>query len=177
MSKPSIKVVELPLQEVRAEALAYGAKDTGEMGGGAAASILAATGAAILPALRSELALSSRRIGDAVITDSFALHPRGVGWIVHVLSIIRDTPEGAWCPEPENLSEGVTKALRLASGKGAQSIAFSMLGTGEGRVKPEDAARIMLRGIRAFEGAMEVTLALPTRRDLDAMRKRLALEG
>lgn len=167
---PSIEIARTPLQEMKVDAVAYGAKDTGEMGGGAAAAVLAAAGPELLGALSSELARSTRQIGDAVITDAFGLRERGVRWVVHVISIIRNTPQGAWCPHPERLPDGVLKALHLASARGAQSIAFSMLGTGEGRVAPAEAARLMLRGVRAFQGAIDVRFALPTQRDYEAMQ-------
>jgi O-acetyl-ADP-ribose deacetylase (regulator of RNase III) len=136
--------------------------------------VLVAAGEALLPALKNELATSTRSIGDAVITDAFGLKARGIKWIVHVISIIKNTPEGAWCPEPNKLPDGVTKALQLATKKGAQSIAFSMLATGEGRVTPDDAAKLMLRGIRAFKGHIDVTFALPTPRDHTAVQRALA---
>ncbi|HYG35622.1 MAG TPA: hypothetical protein VEC99_12600 [Clostridia bacterium] len=41
-----------PLQILRVDAIGYGAKDTGEMGGGAAAAVLTAAGPEILTALR-----------------------------------------------------------------------------------------------------------------------------
>ena len=165
------------LQEMEVDALAYGAKDTGEMGGGAAQAIMAACGPELLPALRMALAESTRQIGDAVITDSYGLRDRGVRWVVHVLSIIKHTPEGAWCPQPDRLYDGILKGLRLAAGKGARSIAFSMLGTGEGRVKPEQAARLMIRAVRDFHrsgGALRVHFALPTYRDHEAVQSVLA---
>lgn len=148
------------------------------MGGGAAAAILAGAGERLLPALRAELATSSRQIGDAVVTEAFGLAPRGVKWIVHVISIIKNTPQGAWCPEPEKLGNGVAKALQLASARGARSIAFSMLATGEGRVRPEDAARIMIDAVRRFHregGTIRVLFALPTARDYEAARAFLEL--
>ncbi len=162
------------LQDMKVEAIAYGAKDTGEMGGGAAAAVLGAAGEALLPALKKELATSTRSIGEAVITDAFGLNARGIRWIVHVISIIKNTPEGACCPEPNKLPDGITKALQLATKRGARSIAFSMLATGEGRVTPDESARLMLRGVRAFKGLIDVTFALPTPRDHTAMERAMA---
>ena len=164
------------LEEMTVDVVAYGAKDTGEMGGGAAAAILGAAGPELLVALRAELARSTRQVGEAVLTDAFGLRKRGIRWIAHVISIIKNTPEGAWCPHPEKLHDGVLKALELSAQKGARSIAFSMLGTGEGRVPPADAARSMLRAVQEFHrkgGSLEVTFALPTFRDFDAAQRAL----
>ena len=147
------------------------------MGGGAAAAILGSAGPDLLPALREELATSTRQVGEAVLTEAFGLRARGVRWIAHVISIIKHTPEGAWCPNPERLYDGVLKALELSAGKRARSIAFSMLATGEGRAKPDDVARFMIRAVRDFHrkgGRMDVTFALPTFRDYEAARRALA---
>ena len=48
------------LQDMKVDAIAYGAKDTGEMGGGAAAAVLEAAGPGILALLKRELATSTR---------------------------------------------------------------------------------------------------------------------
>lgn len=171
---PEIVLERIPLQDMAVDAVAYGAKDTGEMGGGAAASVLAAAGPDLLPALRQALAQSTRQIGDAVLTEGFRLKDQGVRWILHVISILKHTPEGAWCPHPEKLYDGVSKALQLAQSAGARSIAFSMLATGEGRVTPEDAARLMVRAMRDFQrstpGALEIAFSLPTYRDYQAVQ-------
>src|SRR5215831_16077322 len=108
---PIASLTRDPLQVLRVDAIAYGAKDTGQMGGGAAASVLMAAGPEVLPEAKLKMASSTRRVGEVVITDSFNLKSRGVRWIVHIISIIKHTPQGAYCPEPERLREGVTRAL------------------------------------------------------------------
>ncbi|HLY74052.1 MAG TPA: macro domain-containing protein [Planctomycetota bacterium] len=165
------------LEEIPADVIGYGAKDTGEMGGGAAASVLREAGPQLLPALQWELKASTRQVGEVVLTDAFSLQGRGIRWIAHIISIIKNTPEGAWCPRPERLYDGVLKALKLSAGKGARTVAFSMLGTGEGRVKPSDAAGHMIRAVRDFHrrgGELSVTFALPTFRDYEAARALLS---
>ena len=162
-----------PLQLLRVDAIGYGAKDTGEMGGGAAAAVLMAAGPEVLAVLRSKLAASPRKVGEVVVTEAFKLQANGVRWIAHIISIIKHTPEGAYCPEPERLSEGVAAALLAVSRLGATSIALSALGTGEGRVDPRDAARHMLQGVSAFRAAepgspLTVTFSLPSYRDYEA---------
>jgi len=169
----SVALTREPLQILKVDAIGYGAKDTGEMGGGAAAAVLAAAGPEILTELRSQLASSSRRVGDVVITDSFKLRPIGIRWVIHIISIIKHTPQGAYCPQPERLRDGVCAALTLAAKAGARSVAMSALATGEGRVEPRDAARYMLEGVRPFreiqDGAgLTVTFALPSYRDYEA---------
>ena len=170
---PIASLTRDPVQILKVDAIAYGAKDTGEMGGGAASSVLMAAGPELLAAAKLMLAKSSRRIGDLAVTDSFKLQPLGIRWIVHIISIIKHTPQGAYCPEPERLREGVHSALREVSKLGAQSIAISALGTGEGRVEPRLAARYMFGGVRAFresepDSKLAVTFSLPSFRDYEA---------
>lgn len=114
MVPPPVNLTRDPLQTLRVEAIAYGAKDTGEMGGGAAASVLWAAGPELLTALKSKLAKSARTIGEVVVTDSFGLHKSGIRWIVHLISIIKHTPQGAYCPHPERLQDGVEKGYRVS---------------------------------------------------------------
>jgi O-acetyl-ADP-ribose deacetylase (regulator of RNase III) len=175
MTLPIINLTRDPLQMLKVDAIAYGAKDTGEMGGGAAAAVLAAAGAEILPELRSKLAGTSRRVGDAVVTSPYKLQTAGVRWIFHIISIIKNTPQGAYCPQPELLRDGVFSAVKMASNLGVRSIAFSALGTGEGRVDPQAAARYMLDGTKAFfrnesNARMTVTFSLPSYRDYEAFK-------
>jgi O-acetyl-ADP-ribose deacetylase (regulator of RNase III) len=175
---PLITLTRDPLQVLKVDAIGYGAKDTGEMGGGAAAAVLAAAGPEILIELRSKLAGSARRVGDIALTDSFKLQTVGIRWVIHIISIIKHTPEGAYCPQPERLRDGVYAALAAASKIGAHSVALSALGTGEGRVTPVDAARYMLDGVRAFRGIsgasdLAVTLSLPSYRDYEAFHATL----
>jgi O-acetyl-ADP-ribose deacetylase (regulator of RNase III) len=170
---PLVILTRDPLQILKVDAIGYGAKDTGEMGGGAAAAVLAAAGPEILTELRVKLASSSHRVGDVVLTDSFRLQAVGIRWVIHIVSIIKHTPQGAYCPQPERLRDGVCAALVAASTAGARSMALSALGTGEGRVAPHDAARYMFEGVRAFRQSpsapdLAVTFSLPSFRDYEA---------
>jgi len=69
----------------------------------------------------------------------------------------------------------VLSALTTAAELGANSLALSALGTGEGRVEPRVAAAYMLDGVRAFRGnegraKLAVTFCLPSFRDYEAFR-------
>ena len=170
---PLVTLTREPLQMLKVHAIGYGAKNTGEMGGGAATAVLAAAGTEILADLRCKLAGSPHRVGDVVVTPSFKMRSTGVQWVLHVISIIKNTPQGAYCPQPERLRDGVASALSTASKLGAHSVAFSALGTGEGRVEPREAARYMLEGARAFRQSetrtgLTVTFSLPSYRDYEA---------
>lgn len=169
-----IHLVRERLEDVQADAYGYGAKDTGEMGGGAASSIVANCGEAVLEAVRTELATTNRLIGTAVITDAFNLRKRGVKYVLHIISIIKNTPQGAYCPTPERLPEGVELALKLAYTKGCRSVALAAVATGEGRVPPREAARLMLTGVARFQNRystdLTITFCLPTTSDYEAFQ-------
>ncbi len=132
------------LQNCSVDMIGYGAKDTGEMGGGAASSILQHAGNEIIPALKKELAKSTRQVSEVVITKAFSLNKKNIKWISHIISIIKNTSQGDYCPQPKNLALGVTKTLTFANILGAKSVAFSALATGEGRVNPTTSAKLML---------------------------------
>ena len=161
------------------DAIGYGAKDTGAMGGGAAAAILAAAGPKLIPAAQRQLASTTRRVGVAVVTDAFDLRESGIKYVCHIISIITNTPQGDWCPHPDKLYDGVKSGLEQLLAAGAKAVALSALATGEGRVKPADAARFMLTAIRDFQSTPEnrklvVHLALPNYDDAKAFEQALA---
>lgn len=179
-SSSRIVLTQGPLEESGAEVVAYGAKDTGEMGGGAAGALLVAAGSPLEDAARRELARTEREVGVCFITPAFGkLLAHGTHWVCHIVSIIKHTDQGSWCPFPQKLEAGVERALELADEKGALSIAFSALGTGEGRVAPELCARLMLDPVKRFlrehpETTLRVLFCLPNDRDLEAFERHLA---
>jgi O-acetyl-ADP-ribose deacetylase (regulator of RNase III) len=175
-----ITLTREPLQLLRVDAIGYGAKDTGEMGGGAAAVILAAAGEELLTELRTKLSGTVPRVGDVTLTRAYQLEAIGIRWVLHIVSIIKHTSQGAYCPHPAALGDGVERALTLAHAAGARTVAFAALGTGEGRVRPEMAASQMLGGVRRFartpsvRSEMSVTFSLPTHRDYEAFESAYA---
>lgn len=177
---PRISLSSMPLEESRAEMVAYGAKDNGEMGGGASGALLVAAGPALEEASRKELARCSREVGEVYLTPAFgSLLESGVGWVCHIISILKYTDQGAWCPHPELLEVGVARALAMADEKAVHTIAFSALGTGEGRVTPDHSARMMVSAARKHlrenpESPLRVVFCLPTERDYEAFERALA---
>lgn len=171
---------QVPLEASKAEAVGYGAKDTGEMGGGAAGALLLEAGSELQDEARRQLAKLNREIGDTFLTPAYGrLAQAGTRWVVHIVSILKHTPQGAWCPHPEKLEEGVYRALELLSEKRVESFAISALATGEGRVTPDLSARLMLGAMRKFfrlhpDSPMQVTVCLPSDRDLAAFESELA---
>ncbi len=178
---PLVTLSRDPIQALKVDAIGYGAKDSGEMGGGAAGAIVVAAGPEILTALKSGLARSSRRVGDVIVTKGFRLEAAGIRWVLHIVSIIKETPRGAYCPEPGRLRDGIVCALREAAKLRCRSVAFSALGTGEGRVDPRDAAKYMIQGVKLFRESagvdLSITFSLPTHRDFDAFHSEIHAGG
>lgn len=173
-----ILLTQLALQDLGVDAVGYGAKSTGGMGGGAANALLVAAGPALRDDLRVRLAYTPRQVGTVVVTESHGLAPRGIRWVCHIVSILQDTPQGAWCPHPERLAGGVAEAVRRVRRLGGGSLGLSALGTGEGRVPPARAAEEMLGGVRAAlreagDEGFRVVFALPSLRDYRAFEEAL----
>jgi O-acetyl-ADP-ribose deacetylase (regulator of RNase III) len=165
-----------PVQVAKTEIIAYGAKDTGDMGGHTAREILAAAGVPLIEALNLELSKSGRQVGDVAVTESFGLKSRGIKWIFHVISIIRSTPRGTCCPEPARLTVAVSAALDRAKSLGARSITLSAIGSGEGQVAPAENARLVMGAARDFlaknrDYLLDIEFALPDYRDYEAFEK------
>lgn len=167
------------LEDTGCEALAYGAKDTGEMGGGVASVVLTLAGPQLRDGLRERLAETDRKVGTAVWTPPFGLAERGVLGVCHIVSIIKNTPQGAWCPEPDKLARGVLACLEGCRDLHLHSVALASLGTGEGRVEPSHAARLMIGAARDYrkknpDWPLRIVFALPTPRDYAAFAHQLS---
>lgn len=172
----SIELSERPIQECKAELLGYGAKDTGEMGGGASLALSLAGGPQLAEMATVALTATNKQIGDVAFTSSLKLEREGVLALAHIVSINKHTPEGAWCPRPELLDNGVQRALEFARNVQLHSVAFSALGTGEGRVSPSDSARYMFAAIYRYrmenpDWPLAVTISLPTPVDFQAFQQ------
>jgi len=173
---PRLSLSQEVLQESGAEMVVYDANDNGEIEG----SLGLAAGPQLEMAWRGQLAESTRELGQALLTPAFGqLEGRGTRWVGHIITIIQDTPEGAWCPRPERLAEGVGSILSQAERLGVSRVAFTALGTGQGRVLPERCARILVEAVRKHqrehpESEMRVTFCLPVDRHYQAFQQVLA---
>ncbi len=162
-----IDLSDRPIQECKAEIFGYGAKDSGEMGGGASLAICLAGGPQMTDLATAALAATNKQIGDVAFTSSLQLEREGTLVVAHIVSIHKHTPQGAWCPEPESISHGVSRTLEFAKNLQLHSAVFSALGTGEGRVSPEDSARYMFSSAYRYrrenpDWPLAITFSLPT---------------
>lgn len=173
---PRLSISQDVVQESGAEMVVYDAKDSGEIDG----SLGLAAGPELESAWRQRLAESSRELGQAHLTPAYGqLQQRGTRWVGHIITIIEDTPEGPWCPRPEQLAEGVESILCQAEEHKVSRVAFTALGTGQGRVAPDRCARILVEAVRKHQrehpgSEMRVTFCLPADRDYQAFQQVLA---
>lgn len=162
------------LELANTDAICYGAKDTGAMGGGAAMAVYQSCGHEVLEAAREALAQqSTRQIGEVVYTPAYG-HDCTV-FVGHLISIKTRTSQGDWCPEPERLGAGVYKALQTLP-KRARTLAFSCMATGEGRADPDEIARLMIGAARRFfrdfpDSPVQVLFCLPDHIDYEAFQQ------
>ena len=136
----TITVVQGSLLEAEAEVIVNAANSHGLMGGGVAGIIRREAGFQVEEEARKQAPIP---VGMAVLTSAGRTKFRG---IVHAPTM----PEPAMRIPAYNVGAATRAALALADEQGFQSVAFPGLGTGVGKVSPQDAAREMINEIRQF---------------------------
>lgn len=135
-----VRVVQGSLLDADAEVIVNAANSHGLMGGGVAGIIRREAGFQVEEEARRQAPIP---VGMAVLTSGGRTKFKG---IIHAPTM----PEPAMRIPISNVGAATKAALTLAEEKGFQSIAIPGLGTGVGKVSPEDAAREMIREIRQF---------------------------
>ncbi len=90
-------------------------------------------------------------VGGAAVTGAGSLRAR---WVIHAAAM-GDLP-----PSPQTIRSSTREALRLAVEKGMTNVAFPVLGSGVGGFPFEEAARLMLKEIRAHGEKQELPEAV-----------------
>ena len=129
------------LLDVEAQAIVNAANSHGLMGGGVAGIIRRAAGSQVEDEAREQAPIS---VGDAVLTSGGRTRFEG---IIHAPTM----PEPAMRIPVENVRLATRAALRLADEQGFVSLAIPGMGTGVGRVAPEEAAQGMVEELRQFQ--------------------------
>lgn len=136
----TLELLEGDITRVAADAIVNAANGGLRGGGGVDGAIHRAGGPAILEACR---ALGGCATGDAVVTTAGALPAR---WVVHAVGPVW---RGGRFGEPEQLASAYRRALEVADGLGAASVAFPSLSTGAYGYPIEAAAPLALRTVAA----------------------------
>jgi len=129
------------LLDVEAQAIVNAANSHGLMGGGVAGIIRRVAGSIVEDEARRQAPIP---VGDAVLTSGGRTRFEG---IIHAPTM----PEPAMRIPVENVRLATRAALRLADEQGFVSLAIPGMGTGVGRVAPEEAAQGMVEEIRQFQ--------------------------
>ena len=129
------------LLDVEAQAIVNAANSHGLMGGGVAGIIRRAAGSQVEDEAREQAPIP---VGAAVLTSGGRTRFAG---IIHAPTM----PEPAMRIPVENVRLATQAALRLADDQGFVSLAIPGMGTGVGRVAPEEAAEGMVEEIRQFQ--------------------------
>ena len=138
------------LLDVEAQAIVNAANSHGLMGGGVAGIIRRAAGSQVEDEAREQAPIP---VGQAVLTSGGRTRFEG---IIHAPTM----PEPAMRIPVENVKLATRAALQLADAQGFVSLAIPGMGTGVGRVAPEEAAQGMVEEIRQFQGRSLLSVIL-----------------
>ena len=136
-----ITCVQGSLLDVETQAIVNAANSHGLMGGGVAGIIRRAAGSQVEDEAREQAPIP---VGDAVLTSGGRTRFEG---IIHAPTM----PEPSMRIPVQNVKLATQAALRLADEQGFVSLAIPGMGTGGGRVAPEEAAQGMVEVIRQFQ--------------------------
>ena len=136
-----ITCVQGSLLDVEAQAIVNAANSHGLMGGGVAGIIRRVAGSIVEDEARRQAPIP---VGDAVLTSGGRTRFEG---IIHAPTM----PEPSMRIPVENVRLATRAALRLADDQGFVSLAIPGMGTGVGRIAPEEAAQGMVEEIRQFQ--------------------------
>ena len=136
----NITILQGSLLDVEAQAVVTAANSYGLMGGGVAGVLRRAAGSQVEDEARQQAPIP---VGTAVLTSGGRTRFDG---IIHAPTM----PEPAMRIPAENVGFATRAALKLADERGLTSLAIPGMGTGVGRVAPEDAAAMMIDAILDF---------------------------
>jgi len=160
-----ISVFEGDITTLELDALANAANSSLWMGAGVAGAIKRAGGEEIE---REAVAQGPIEPGEAVATTGGRLHAR---WVIHGAAMGPDLATSA-----KLIRRATRSCLQLADGLGAHSLALPAFGTGVGGFPVDEAARIMVDVVTAFEpeSLEEVVFAVFGDAARDAFERALA---
>ena len=136
----AIEVVEGDITALEVDAVVNAANSLGRMGGGVAGVIRRKGGSAIEA---EAMARAPIPVGSAVATTAGDLPCRRV---IHAPTMERPAMQ----TDTGKVEAATRGALECADREGLATVALPGMGTGVGRVAPEDAARVMVKAVREF---------------------------
>ena len=166
MPEIEIDVIEGDLTQVAVDAIVNPANSFGKMGGGVAGAIKRAGGREIE---QEAVARAPIAVGEAVATTAGKLSAR---FVIHAPTMEKPTQRTT----AEKVKQAVAAALRTADSLGVRTLAFPGMGTGVGKVPPNEAAKAMVSVIRSFSpvSLQKVLLVDRNKRMVESFRQALA---
>jgi len=128
------------LLELAVDAIVNPANSSGRMGGGVAGAIKKLGGEQIE---KEAMAQAPIAVGEAVLTSAGKLPCK---YVIHAPTMEKPAEK----TNAEKVFRAVTAAIELAKKKQIKSLAFPGMGTGVGKVPPEEAARAIIDALRNF---------------------------
>ena len=135
-----IVVEKKSLLEIKVDAIVNPANSKGEMGGGVAGVIKKVGGAQIE---KEAMAQAPIAVGEAVLTTAGNLPAK---YVIHAPTMEKPSQKTT----AEKVFRAATAAIELAKKKGIKTIAFPGMGTGVGKLAPEEAAKSIIDALRNF---------------------------
>jgi len=145
-----IVVENKSLLELKVDAVVNPANSSGKMGGGVAGVIKKVGGAQIE---KEAVAQAPVAIGEAILTKAGSLPCK---WVIHSPTMEKPAEKTT----AEKVFRAAAAAIELAKKKNIKTLAFPGMGTGVGRVPPEEAAKAIVDAIKNFGDKMLDTVYL-----------------
>lgn len=152
----SITVQKGDITKVKCDAIVNPANSYGYMGGGVAGAIKRIGGVEIE---KEAIRQAPIEIGKAVITTSGTLPCK---FVIHAPTM----QQPAMKIGVENVGLATRAALKLAKEHNLKTIAIPGMGTGVGRVSPEDAAKAIISITKEFETEFEKIILIDRNDDM-----------
>jgi len=135
-----IVVEKKSLLEMKVDAIVNPANSSGRMGGGVAGMIKKLGGAQIE---KEAMAQAPIAVGEAVMTSAGSLPCK---FVIHAPTMEKPSEKTT----SEKVFRAATAAIELAKKKGIKTMAIPGMGTGVGRVAPQEAAKAIVDAVRNF---------------------------
>jgi O-acetyl-ADP-ribose deacetylase (regulator of RNase III) len=142
MAAPRLEVQQADVTRLEVDAIANAANTHLLHGGGVAAAIARAGGPALDAESRAKAPIG---LGEAIETTAGDMPSR---WVIHAATMV--DPGGR--SSAEVIRKATRATLEVAERLGARSLALVAFGTGVGGFPLDEAARIMVREARDFDG-------------------------